>query len=61
MDQCPDCGSDYTDDIGWDIWTTDDDEDVIEEYQYQCCKCGVFFFQEISMKQGKLPIRTHKE
>jgi len=59
---CPFCGSHkvYTRrDVGFDIYTTDD-EDVIEETQHVdiCSDCYSerFRFERISMKDGKLPV-----
>lgn len=65
--ECPFCGSDDVyihKNIGFDIYPTLVDKDVIEEHQHRdvCRKCDAwrFRFEAISMKNGRLPFTVGK-
>ena len=58
MNNCDHSKTTITEDIGWDIYPTDDG-DVIEERQHleRCSYCGArrLIFQPASLKDGELP------
>ena len=62
VNKCPnkECGSTNIREVGWDIYPTDNKgADVIEEEQYICNTCKLFFVQQISMIEGLIPIKVH--
>ena len=63
VNKCPnkECESTNIREVGWDIYPTDDEgTDVIEEEQYICSACKLFFVQQISLKEGLIPIKVHR-